>query len=170
MEGYIQIGKIVATSGLSGQLVLKHGLGKKTDFKIKAIFLENNLHEFLPYFIQHAKAKSMAESIIQLEGIVSREEALKLIKRPVWVTEKDFTLLVSKSSPLAMLHFQLFNFEKLIGKIKEVIEQPHQVLVVIERDGKDVLIPLHDQTLKSIDHENKKVYTELPDGLLEIYQ
>ena len=35
---------------------------------------------------------------------------------------------------------------------------------------KEILIPLHEQTLQSVDNKNKKVFVDLPDGLLEIYR
>ena len=38
---YIHIGKIVATFGIKGEVILQHGLEKKSDFKgIEAIFVE----------------------------------------------------------------------------------------------------------------------------------
>lgn len=169
-EDYIHIGKFVAATGLGGQLILKHGLGKRIDLNVKAIFINGNQGGFLPYFVLLAKAKSIEETVLQLEGVESREEAKKFIQKAVWLTGSDFRKTVSKSSPLAMLHYKLFNYNELIGEIEEVIEQPHQVLAVIKRNGKDVLIPLHEDTLKEIDHKNGEVYAELPEGLLDIYQ
>jgi len=51
-----------------------------------------------------------------------------------------------------------------------VIEQPHQVLLKISLEGNEALIPLHAESLDSIDHDAKKVYVILPDGLLDVYR
>ena len=59
--------------------------------------------------------------------------------------------------------------EQDLGEIIEVIEQPHQVLCTIMYNGKEALIPVHEANLVKLDKKNKKVYVELPDGLLEIY-
>ena len=41
MDNYIQIGTLVATYGVEGELILRHNLGKKTSFKgVEAFFLE----------------------------------------------------------------------------------------------------------------------------------
>lgn len=41
MKDYFSIGKIAATHGLSGEVVLQHALGKKTDLKgLQTIFIE----------------------------------------------------------------------------------------------------------------------------------
>jgi len=39
----------------------------------------------------------------------------------------------------------------------------------LEIEGKEVLIPLHEKTISSINHKKKQVVVELPDGLLEVY-
>ena len=41
MDEYFKIGKLAASTGLKGELVLQHNLGKKTGLKgLEAIFLE----------------------------------------------------------------------------------------------------------------------------------
>jgi len=50
-----------------------------------------------------------------------------------------------------------------------VIEQPHQILLKITYQEKEVLIPLHAETLKGVDPKSRQVHVQLPDGLLEIY-
>jgi 16S rRNA processing protein RimM len=60
--------------------------------------------------------------------------------------------------------------EKVLGKVIEVIEQPHQVLCRIDFNGKEALIPLHEGTIVKVDKKKLQVIVELPEGLLEIYQ
>jgi len=70
-----------------------------------------------------------------------------------------------------MLGFHLINDdEEDLGEILEVIEQPHQILCSVLLDGKEALIPIHDESLDKIDKKNRKVYVTLPDGLLDIYR
>jgi 16S rRNA processing protein RimM len=58
---------------------------------------------------------------------------------------------------------------KELGKILEIIEQPHQLLCRLEIEGKEVLIPLHEDTILKVDKKKQQVIVELPEGLLEIY-
>jgi 16S rRNA processing protein RimM len=51
-----------------------------------------------------------------------------------------------------------------------VIEQPHQLLCRISLNGKEALIPVHQETLQKIDKQGKRVMVELPDGLLDIFR
>lgn len=167
---YINIGKIVSAQGLTGELLLKHALGKKVSFKLNdAVFIEQVKGAYIPHFVATSKAKNAEEMLIRFDDIDSREKALKLIKKQVWLTQEDFGKYAAKNSPIALLGFMLLNEGEKIGVIDEVIEQPHQVLLSVKVNGKESLIPLHEETLDNIDHKKKEVHVTLPDGLLEIY-
>jgi len=170
MNEYINIGKFVAAFGLTGELVLKHVLGKKTVFtETEAIFIEELKGSYLPYFIQSSKEKNKEETFIKLEGIDTREIALKLLQKNVWLQQRDFRKLVAKDSSLGLLGYTLIDDGKEIGKIEEVIEQPHQILLQINIEGKEALIPLHKETLININHKKNEVHVTLPAGLLDVY-
>lgn len=170
MTNYVSIGKLVATFGYKGEMVLQHNLGKKTALKgLDTIFIEERKNEFLPYFIEGVKVKSDDELFIKLEGYDSKESARKLLQKQVWLTEEVFHSHAEKSSPISLLGFHIIHEGKDLGEILEVIEQPHQLLCRIEMEGKEALIPVHQETLVKMDQKKKQVFVELPDGLLEIF-
>ena len=171
MKHYFKIGKLAASYGLKGDLILQHNLGKKTSLKgLEMIFLEESKDNFMPYFISSASIKNEREIFIKLEGTDTKEAARKLTPKEVWLAEEDFKKFAAKSSPIAMLGFSLINDGEDIGEILEVIEQPHQILCTILLEGKEALIPIHERSLEKIDLKNRKVFVTLPDGLLDIYR
>ena len=171
MNNYFKIGKLVATFGLQGELVLQHSLGKKTSLKgLQAIFIEEKKDSFIPYFIEFTRIKSDKETFVKLEGLDTKEIAKKLTKKEIWLLEDDFKKFAHKSAPISLLGFMLINEDEELGEVLEVIEQPHQVLCKILLHGKEALIPIHEEFLDKIDKKNRKVFVTLPDGLLEIYK
>ncbi len=170
MTEYFKIGKLVAASGLKGELILKHELGKKTSLKgLQTLFTEERKDSFLPWFIETVKIKNAEEVYLKLETINTREAATKLTQKELWVTAADFKKLAAKSAPINLLGFTVVDKQQALGEILEVIEQPHQVLCRLEINSKEVLIPLNESTLSKIDHAKKQVYVTLPEGLLDIY-
>ena len=170
MTEYFKIGKFVAVHGLKGELLLKHELGKKTSLKgLPAIFVEEKKNSFIPWFIESTKIKSEEEIYVKLEGLHSREAAIKLTQKEIWVTEPDFKKFAAKTAPASLLGYSIINNNEPLGEILELIEQPHQLLCRLEIKGKEVLIPLHEETLQKVNHTKREVVVELPDGLLEIY-
>ncbi|MBL0357277.1 MAG: 16S rRNA processing protein RimM [Chitinophagaceae bacterium] len=171
MDQYFKIGKLAASFGLKGELVLQHSLGKKTSLKgLETIFTEEGKDNFMPWFITGTSIKNDAETFIKLEGIDTKETARKLTPKEVWITEEDFKKFAAKSSAIALLGFNMINDGVDLGEILEVIEQPHQVLCAVSIDGKEALIPIHEGSLQKIDQKNRKVFVTLPDGLLDIYR
>ena len=170
MSEYFKIGKLAASHGLDGKLVLQHSLGKKTSLKgLQAIFIEISTDNFLPYFIHSTNIKNEDQTFLKLEGIDTKEEARKLTPKEVWLAEDDFKKFTAKAAPIALLGFTVMNNQENIGTIIEVIEQPHQVLCSIMYKGKEAYIPVHEETLVKLDSKNKIIYLKLPEGLLEIY-
>jgi 16S rRNA processing protein RimM len=171
MNNYFKIGKLAATFGLEGQLILEHSLGKKTSLKgLENIFIEETSNSFLPYFIESTKIKNEREVYVRLEGIASKEDARKFVKKEVWLMENDFKKFSASAAPISLLGFMVINDEDELGEVVEVIEQPHQVLCKIILNGKEALIPVHEDSLEKIDKKSRKLFLNLPDGLLDIYR
>ncbi len=170
MNEYFKIGKLAATFGTNGQLILRHHLGKKTSLNgLKVFFIEETTNSFLPYFIQSTKIKNDSEIFVSVEGIDSKEKAQALLKKEVWLDEPAFKKFAAKTSPISFLGFTIIDNKKELGEVLEVVEQPHQVLCRIVIDGKEVLIPVHENSLEKIDSKNRKLYVTLPEGLLDVY-
>lgn len=167
---YYKIGKLAASHGLSGELILQHSLGKKTTLKnVEALFIEQPKNNFIPHFIEKTIAKSTTEIYVKLEGVDSKEVARTLTPKDIWLQEHDFNAHKATTSPIAMLGYDLIDGNTNLGPIIEVNEMPHQILCTINYKGNEALIPVHEANLIKTDTKNKKVYVQVPDGLLEIY-
>ncbi len=170
MQSTVSVGKLVATFGFKGKLVLLHALGSRAELAgVKALFVEMVRGSQLPYFLEQAKAKSNTETWLKFEGIDSKEAASALLQKQVWMLEADFEKAVAPNATIALLGYMVVEAGNEIGLVSEIIEQPHQVLCAVMVDEKEVLIPLNESTLKNIDRRKKKILVELPEGLLDIY-
>lgn len=171
MNNYFSIGKLVATFGLQGELILRHSLGKRSALKgVEALFLEERKNSFIPYFLQKASAKDHEHAYLKLEGIETRETAQKLVQMQVYLNEADFKQQAASSAPLSLLGFTVHDeLQGELGVIEEVIEMPQQVLAKVIIRDKEALLPLNEQFLVKIDKKKQIVYLHLPEGLLDIY-
>ena len=170
LHQHIKIGKLVATFGVQGQLILLHSLGKKSTLKdVEVLFIETTKNSLLPFFIKEVKAKTIDESYVLLEDCMSKESAARFVSKPVWLLQEDFNKVSNKNAPISLIGYNAFSEDELVGLINEVIEQPHQILLTVDYKGKEAYLPMHDESLIKIDHKKKEVHLNLPDGLLEIY-
>ena len=56
-----------------------------------------------------------------------------------------------------------------LAPIETVYSFTEASLLVMPYKGKEVLIPINDDTIEKVDRANKTVYVNLPDGLLDVY-
>lgn len=170
MDKYIHIGKIAIPFGINGELIVVHSLGKKTNFNgVAVVFIETAKDKYFPYFLEHAKGRTVTESLLKFEGVNSKEAAKLLANKPLWLKEEDFRKLAGKQSAIALIGYTIIENKKEIGVVKEVIEQPHQILLTVSINEKEAYIPLHEEFLQKIDHKKKEIHVILPEGLLDIY-
>lgn len=171
MEKYFKIGKIVATHGVAGRMVLQHSLGKSSDLKnTEVLFFEESPDNFLPRFIKSAAAKNEQETFVELEDIHSKEAAKVFLRKEVWLRERDFNAHRDDSSPISLLGFTAFDGKESLGEILEVVEQKHQTLCRVMLGNAEAWLPVNEETLKKINKKKKEVLFELPDGLLDVYR
>ena len=166
----IRIGKIVATHGIAGSLILTHVVGNSKWLKKgMALHVEMQKGSFIPYFISYIKANDNVEYIINVEDIDKIESAKKLVTKHMYVDE---TILAdyARQSPLLWIGFNLIDKKDGdLGKIEDVMQTGNQWLAKLIYKNTEVLIPLIDQTIEKLDIKTKILNVDLPDGLLEVY-
>ncbi len=166
----IRIGKIVATHGLSGDVIITHLAGKKAWLKPgDVLFVALRKDSFIPFFVSAVKSVVPDELIIHFEETESLEAAKKLIAKELFVKE-DILAKSGADSPLLWIGFALIDKTiGTIGTIKDIYQTRSQWLAEVDYKGAEVLVPLVPPVLEKADIKAKKVFVALPDGLLEVY-
>lgn len=171
MTEYLNVGKIVNTQGLKGEVRVI----SQTDFPelrykkgtILTLFQEKK--EPVELTIKsHRKHKNF--DIVTFEGHFSINDVEKY---------RDGILKVSKEK-LTDLPENEFYYHQIIGlsvidendqelgKIKEILSPGANDVWVVQRPKKkDVLIPYIESVVQSIDLENGVVHVEIPEGLID---
>lgn len=166
----IQLGKIAAAHGLQGHLLWVHDQVQKQALGyIKVFFIEMSLGNTVPFFIELIENKDNTSSYVKTEEVNNRDAALKLVGKKVWLQEADFQQIIPKHSPARWVGFEVFDANQCIGTVLYITEMPHQVLLAVDWQGKEVLLPVHEASLQKIDVKKKQIYLKLPEGLLDIY-
>ena len=56
-----------------------------------------------------------------------------------------------------------------IGKIVSINDSTAQALFEIEKDGKQILIPMNDEFIEKVDKKNRTLRVITPEGLIDLY-
>jgi len=166
----IRVGKIVATHGLAGDVIMTHLTGKKDWLKPgDALFIAIRKDSYIPYFVKSIKSSTNSEMILHFDDSDSVEQSKKLVSREVFVEESVLAKVVD-DSPLLWIGFEVIDAHVgSLGPIEDIYQTAQQWLATVRYKDQEALLPIIEQTLQRVDLKQKKVFLELPDGLLEIY-
>jgi 16S rRNA processing protein RimM len=166
----VRVGKIVATHGIQGAVILKHIVERSGWLKKDIpLFIELLKGSYIPYFTIQAKDSNDEEIIIHLEDVASAEAAKKLVGKHVYVNA-DVLGDKAEDSPLLWIGFNIVDKQKgSLGTIEDVYQAGAQWLAKITINDSEVLIPLVKEFLIQVNTRNKFIRTDLPEGLIDIY-
>lgn len=167
-EEVFKIGKINKPHGVKGEMsfTFTDDIFDRTDgdyiiFKLDGIYV--------PFFIEEYRFKSDTTAIIKFEGIDSIEQARRFVNTELFYPK---ALIDEEDIEPTIHYFVGYTANDLhhghIGKITEIDDNTVNILVYVETDnGEEILIPFHEDLIETIDHKNRIITFNLPEGMIE---
>ena len=175
-DDWLVIGIITSSHGVEGKLNIK----SLSDFKERFTqpgtrWIQKHDEEPIPYKLISGVQKPGKESfIICLEGIKDRNEADNLKQYKLLVKSNDIPKLKANEfhlNQLLNLEVKLYinNELKVVGKVVDLITENNNLIVIrLNKNNKDVLIPFVKEIVTFIDKKNKYLIIDPPKGLLDL--
>ncbi len=170
----VSLGTIGKCHGFKGELSLIIDNPELTDpLKLKATFIFLILEGLpVPFFVEEVGEKK-GITVLKIETIDTEAEARKLngIKVKMERQRPKKVIPVNEKPQWMDLRGYIVHDSTYgeLGPIVEVQEYPMQYIAKCMVSGKEVLFPLHEEMILDIDEEKRRIETELPDGLLDVY-
>lgn len=170
-EDCFYLGKIVKKYSFKGEVLVKLDTDEPEIYEnMESVFiaLGNNL---VPFFIEECSLHKSDLIRLKLEDVTSEADADLLMKSELYLPLDFLPKLTGKQ----------FYFHEIIGFIMEDVHQGElgiikgvndstaQALFEIEKDGKEILIPINDDFIVKVDRHNKKIIVDTPEGLVDLY-
>ncbi|WP_299339071.1 ribosome maturation factor RimM [uncultured Psychroserpens sp.] len=165
------LGKIVKKYSFKGELLVKLDTDEPELYEqMESVFVEvrNNL---VPFFIEASQLHKSELLRIKFEDVDTEADADALIKSELYLP-LEF---------LPKLDDDKFYFHEIIGfKVEDkhfghvgiitaVNDSTAQSLFEIDRNGIEILIPMNDEFIDRVDKDNKTIFVETPEGLIDLY-
>lgn len=159
---FLEAGKIVNTHGIRGEV-------KITPWADSAEFLLR----FKKFYINNDPVKVVSSRvhknflIAALEGVSDVDTAAGLKNKVIYIDRKDARLEKGRFFIQDVLGLPALDDETdaEIGKVKEVLDMPAHSVYVIEKDGKEILIPDVPEFITEVDIEAGYVKIHLIEGM-----
>lgn len=164
-EEYVLIGKIVNTHGIKGELRLL------SNFKYKdRVFLENRRiyigEEKIEAIINSYRHHKIFE-MITLKGYNNINEVLKYLNKEVYVKRNDLSLNTNDYLDEDLVNLSVIFNNQEVGHVVAVRQiNPKNKIIEALINDKITLIPYHNDFIKNVDLENKKIELNLIGGMI----
>ncbi len=165
-----QLGHVIKKHGLNGGVTIFLDVDFPEEYsELESVFVEIN-NKLVPFFIEHISIKGQKANV-KFEEVDTIEDAERLKSHAIYL---PLVALPDLGENQFYFHqvvgYKIVDLNSTIeGSIKSVLTGPQQDLFEVEINGKEALIPINDQIITRVDHENKQIDIKAPEGLLEIY-
>jgi 16S rRNA processing protein RimM len=171
IEDCFFLGKIVRKYSFHGELLIKLDTDQPELYEnLEAVFIDYR-NTFIPFFIESSQLHKSDLLRVQFEDVHTEAEADSLLKSDVYLPLEFLPKLEGNKFYFhEVIGFSIedVNFGK-VGIIKGVNDSTAQALFEIEKDGKEILIPVNDQFIVKVDRTKKTVIVDTPEGLIDLY-
>ena len=163
MNEYVEIGRIVNTHGIKGELRLLSNFEKKEDVFKPGITLyigDQKEPEVIKSYRHHKEFE-----MITLEGYDNINTVLKYKGKFAYVKKEILNLKEGEYLYSDLIGMEIKENEKTLGKIKDIMYNRANMLLYIE-GKKNFYIPLNPVYVKKVDVQNKEVLVEKGSDLM----
>lgn len=166
-----QIGRVAKVHGLRGEVNVVLDVDYPEDYEgLEHLFLEQK-GRLVPFFLEHFVLQPGGKALVKFEDLNSLEQVESLVGLEIFLPLSELPQLEEDQ----YYFHELIGFEVidenlgLIGPVQIIYDLETQDLLGVTHQGKEVLIPIQDGIIRNVDKAAKKVYCQLPEGLLDIY-
>ena len=165
------LGKIVKKYSFKGELLVKLDTDDPEQFlEMESVFVDQRGH-LVPFFIERSRLHKSDLLRIDFEEVKDEASADRIMGHELYL-------------PLAMLpplKDDQFYFHEItdfsvndksmgdIGKVVGVNDSTAQAILIVDKDGKQILIPITDDIVLKVDRKTRTVFVNAPEGLIDLY-
>ena len=165
-EDFVYFGKLTKPHGTRGEIgICGDGIVLGDDCDFVACEIDGIL---VPFFLESCRGKNSDTIIVKFEDIDSAESVRFLTNCQVYIPRE---WIEESEDNYTWKYFIGFTAEDetagTLGEIIDVDENTINTLFVVDYDGDEVLIPANEELIKDIDHSQRTIYFDLPEGLIE---
>lgn len=165
----ILLGRIIKIHGYQGGVVLRTDNSFKGSIPEKEwVFIEYE-GKPVPFFIEAAEKAGAGLARLWFEGYDTAGKITPVIGCNLLINPRKTRGRVTEG-PAGLDGYRIIDAtNSYIGTIAEVIVNPAQLMLrVISGDDREILIPLHEDLILDVNHSERTIIMDLPEGLTDL--
>ncbi|MDR0660483.1 MAG: ribosome maturation factor RimM [Prevotellaceae bacterium] len=165
-----QIGDVLKTFGTNGELIVKI----RED--IPQTILKNREPVFIymdglsvPFYMKAVEPKGVNKLVVVFEDMETETLATELIGKQVYMVSKKSDIQPNGEFDVLIGFVAIDERHGELGMVKEIMDIPGNPCLVVNKQEQEVIIPLNEDLIISIDTQKQQIHLDIPDGLLDLF-
>ena len=169
------IGYTSKVHGKQGELTLKLDVDFLEEIKkLESVLIQMNTtdNSLIPFFITKSQFQNNGTLRIKLDDVDDIVAAKKLSGKGIYIPNTALPTLSGNQ----FYHHEVADFKIIdtnygeVGELQQILNYPKQAIFeVLHTTGKEVLIPVTENIIDTVDRANKTITVSTPDGLIALY-
>ncbi len=171
MIQYLEVGKIVNTHGVKGEVKVIPLTDDANRFnRLKSAFIASEVSDNMQKYSFESVKYHKNFVILKVKDVNDPNEAQKLKDKFIIINREDAVKLpVDSYFVCDLINSEVYDEKnRRLGVLVDVLQTgSNDVYVVRDENKKELLIPALKSVVKEVSIENKKIIVELPQGLVD---
>jgi 16S rRNA processing protein RimM len=161
------VGKIIKPHGVSGEMTFTFtsDVFENEDFTYFVIEMDGI---FVPFFIAEFRYKTAETAFLKFDGISTETAARELSGKTLYAPKLFLENVKNEEIGINyFIGFQVVEAKKgETGTITKIDTSTANTLLFVQTSEEEILIPFNEDFIIDIDHKNKIITLNLPEGLI----
>lgn len=164
------LGTLTRLSGYRGGFLLVSPKPFSEDFEMPGqVFLQIEGLP-VPFFVEEWSVRSDSSLVVRFEEPDSDERAREFLGCTVYANLAIEEESSGEPSLEDLLGYKVVDADAgFVGVVTDVLYYGENVLFQVDKDGKELLVPVHEDLIEGVDPEAKIIHAILPEGLLGLF-
>ena len=168
------VGSFIKTHGVKGELVAKKYGDLLEKYKLESVLVDIDGGP-VPFFISPngLTQRNHATVRILLEDMENEAKASRFIGCDIYVPFKDAPDYFEDKEEIeasALIGFTYIDEKRgVIGAIDDIQDFSGNIVLVLDLNGQEVMVPFTDDNFIEIDEDDKSITMNTPEGLIDLY-
>jgi len=170
-EDCFYLGKIVSKYSYKGEVLAKLDTDEPEIYEnMESIFVSMR-GTLVPFFIDRCRLHKSALLRIDFEEVKDEDAADRIMGAELYLPLS----MLPKLEGNKFYYHEVIGFTMedsvhgTIGTVTGVNDTSSQALFEVEKEGKQLLVPMTDDILTRVDRENRTLFVTTPEGLVDLY-
>ena len=165
----LRIARVLKSNGTEGEILMGFRETNTEDLNLKEPVFINFDGLPVPFFIESFSKKGTNRALVRLTGVKNLEDAEEIVGKDIQA-KAEAILQEEDEDDLTvddLIGWTLLDSDnETVGEITDYEDIPGNTCLYVETKNGQVMIPLHEDLILSVDEESKAITIDIPEGLI----